>query len=164
MTPAPRPEDVRLKPPLRLSRRLSCTFLVDAQSDVLKDLKRDVDQVTADLQTVEDKIDGIKSLLLCMAARPGPYPVTPQPPRDGGVFGRDANPAFVSTAAAHAGGFERWGGGAVGGPDPYMYGAPLAITYLPQSPRVDQRSWWQPPSQRQSVARDQYFVPQEVRK
>ena len=146
-----------------LPHRASCTFLVDTQSNVLKDLKRDVEQVTANLQAVDDKVDGIKSLLLCMAVRPGSYPATPQARQDGGVLGFDTNAAFVPTAPAHTGGFERWGGGTIGGPDPYMYGAPLAINYLQSFPPVDQRSWWQPPSQHQFVSRDQYVAPQQVK-
>eukprot|EP00904_Undaria_pinnatifida_P009656 jgi/Undpi1/5820/HiC_scaffold_2.g01094.m1 len=134
---------------------------VDTHSDVLQNLKRDLDQVTADLQAVDDKVDDIKSLLLGMSVRPGPSSATPQPPQDGGVFGYETNPAFMPTAAAHAGGFERWGGATVGGPDPYMYGAPLTINYLSPRPPVDQRSWWQPPSQRPRVSRDEYFVSQQ---
>lgn len=132
---------------------------------MLGNLKKEVEQVAADLQAVDNKVDGIKSLMLDMAVGAGAHANPPLPAQDGGLFGHGVNPGFVPTPAPHGGGFERWGGDGAGvaGQDPYIYAAPLAVNYVPLHRPMDQKRWSQPCSPLQCVRREQYFMPYQVK-
>lgn len=105
----------------------------------LEAFRKDVEEVSADLRAMDDRVTEIKSLLVGMVRRrPKSYAAPPQHPQRGGNYIGVSNLVFKPIPTPQGGGAHRWCERVEQSKrNPYTYGSPFAFNSMLTKPSMN---------------------------